>query len=345
MTRLSARQGMRWGRCSVIAAMYATAIAACGSAAAAAPILTVAQARAAAENYGRVDSQAYAQCSSSLNDSVETGDLAAIDDATDFKAAACAARGTSPAPSPGATPVTIPDNELVVPRSTAYPALFMQYANADLGNGVGRQPNIWVLASPKSGAPWRAAAQVQLSAGPLLTFRRANGYAPAPLAPSASGFRLSPSATCATVARYYNALYTGAASPPAVDDPSDIAKVATNDRGGDALLLAHPGFALSRTWACAGNDISEPTNHGDALVVFTLRGSYSFNPPPDGLFSLNNTTSGGKTAQVVPPGVYKQVTASEILILAALVPPSHSNADPELIGSYAGIVSTTVTPA
>lgn len=345
MTLQRGRRGWTLWRLRLAVVIGALAGAACGPTATATPILTVAQARAAAQNYGRVDSKAYAQCSSSLNDSVETGDLAAIDDAKDFSAAACAARGTAPTPPPGTAPVTIPDSELVVPRSTTYPALFMQYADADLGHGAGMQPNIWVLTSERSGAPWRATAQVQLSAGPLLTFRRANGYAPAPLAASASGFRLSPSATCATVARYYNALYNGAASPPAVGDPSDVAKLATNDRDSDALLAAHPGFAVSRTWTCAGNDVSEATNRGDALVVFTLRGSYNFNPPPDGLFSLNNTSGDGKTVQVVPPGVYKHVGASEVLMLAALVPPSHSNAEPELIGSYTGIVSTTATPA
>lgn len=346
MTHLSSRECTARLRLSLAAVMCAAAITACGSAAAAAPILTLAHARAAAENYGRVDSQASARCSRSLNDTVETGDLAAIDDANDFNPAICAVRGAPAAPSPQAAPPTIPDDQLVVPRTTAYPAYFMQYANADLGHGGGTHAYIWVLGSPSSGAAWRAKAQVEQSAGPLLAFRRdAHGYAPAPLPASASGYRLTPEATCDTVARYYTALYNGAASPPAVNDPSDIAKTATNYRDRDALLAAHPGFAGSRTWTCARADIAEPTRGGDALVVFTLRGTYSFTPPTDVQFSLTDTYADGKQVTLVPPGLYTHVASTELFILAALVPPRRSQAAPELIGSYAGIVHSAATPA
>ena len=345
MALRSARIYMTQRRLACIAVVCSATVVACGSPATVTTNLTLAQARAAVQNYDRVDAQASARCSATLNDTVESGDLAAIDDANDFNPAVCAVRGAAAAPSPNATPAPIPDDELIVPRTTSYPALLMQYADTDLGHGAGPQPNIWVLEAPTRGAPWKARAQVVLTAGPLLRFRRdAHGNAPAPLAAVAPGYRLTPAATCDLAARYYTALYNGVAAPPDLSDPSNIAQTATRYRSDDGAMSAQ-GVVSSRTWTCEGTEIAEPTTDGDALVVFTLRGAYSFTPPTNETFWLNIGAGDGKTVQLVPPGLYKHATASELFILAVLVPAGHASTGPQLIGGYAGIVGATSTPA
>lgn len=335
---------MSFTRLPFVAGVTAVVVTACGSPTVATAVLTPAQARAAAQNYDLVDSQASAQCNATLNNTVEAGDLAAIDNADAFNPAVCAVRGTPPPPP--ASPRPIPDNLLVVPRATSYPAFFLYYAETDLGRGAGPQPVIWVIASDKSGAPWKAEYQVILTAGPLLTFSRdAHGYAPAPLAPSASGYRLTPAATCDTAARYFTAVYGGASTRAGLTDPPRITNIVASYRTEDAQLREQKAVVTDRTWTCARSAVAEATKSGDALVVFTVRGAYDFTPPPNEQFYINTRYAGGQTVQLVPPGLYKHATATELTILAAVVPASRSNATPQLIGGYSGIVNTTDTPA
>jgi hypothetical protein len=330
-----------------IAVLCAAVLAACGSpASTTANIVTVAQARAAAQNYGLVDSKAAAQCNAKLNDTVEAGDLAAIDDnARGFNPAVCAVLGTPPTPSPSATPNAIANDELVVPRASSYPAFFLEYINTDTGDGDGEQPNIFVLESDKRGARWKARYQVKLSAGGLLAFHRdAQGYAVAPLAESAGGYKMTPAATCTAAADAFDAAYAGTSTPSAFSDPSHITAAASVYRPDDAKLMTE-GITRSRTWACAGAGVAEPTKSGDALVVFTLRGVYNFNIPAGESFWLNRGYAGGKNVQLLAPGYYKTASGTELFILAALVPPRTSSAMPQLIGHYFGVIGATSTPA
>ncbi|MBV8529641.1 MAG: hypothetical protein JOZ75_15120 [Candidatus Dormibacteraeota bacterium] len=343
---MSSLGAQRRARPASLALLSAAAIAACGSSTITAPsIVTVAQARAGARNYAIVDARAADQCSTTVNSTVETGDLESIDNAGDFSPAVCVARATPAPPSQKAKPATIPDNELVVPRATTHPAVFFQYADADLGHGEGKQPNIWVMESPRPGAPWKAAYQVQLSAGSLLTFRRdANGQAPALLQASAPGYQMTPDATCRAAADLFDAVYAESPNPPGLEDRSKVTAVEADYRAQDTQTATQWGVASSRAWSCAGNEIAEQTEAGEALVVFTLRGAYTFVPPPNVSFWLSRTYN-GKDVRLVQPGYYKVVTATELIILAALVPKGASTGEPQLIGSYRGVVATTDTPA
>lgn len=346
MRRLCARRPSRLGRLPYVTVVCAIAVAACGSPPTPTTIVTVAQARAVAQNYGRVDAQAAATCSATLNDTVEAGDLAAIDDGGDFNPAVCAVRGTPAPPSPSATPSPITNNELVVPRATSYPAFFFEYIDTDTGNGDGQQPNLYVLESNKRGVPWKGRYQVELTSGGLLSFHRdAGGYAPALLGPSASGYQMTPAATCDAAADYFEAAYSGASTPSRLSDPSHIATSPSGYRSDDAQMFAQHDVVSSRAWACAGAEVAEPTKAGDALVIFTLRGAYTFTVPTGKTFWLNTAYSGGKTVQLLDPGYYKAASATELFILAALVPKHRSSATPRFIGLYRGVTAVTSTPA
>ncbi|MGH7744893.1 MAG: hypothetical protein ACREQ5_08810, partial [Candidatus Dormibacteria bacterium] len=79
--------------------------------------------------------------------------------------------------------------------------------------------------------------------------------------------------------------------------------------------------------------------------VFTLRGPYTYKPPPNETFFINDTFPGGRSIPVVPTGLYEVATVTELITVAALVPSRPSSAHPQLIGSYSGFVNATSSPA
>lgn len=303
------------------------------------------------QRYARIDQQAAATCSATLNDTVEAGDLAAVDDnAGSFSTAVCGVLGTPQPASPSATPAPVPASELIVPRGSSYPALFFQYVESDLGLGKGAQPYVYVLESTSRGAPWKAYFQVMLLKGspyPMPFRRDAQGYAPAALPPTAPGYQLTPGAACQAAADQWDAVYSGASTPATFADPAGIAASENSGKyaSDDAQNRAQFGIQTSRAWTCGGTEVAEPLKNGEALVVFTLRGVYTYKPPPNETFFLNETFSQGRSLTLVPQGLYDVATVTELTIVAALVPPSHSSAEPQIIGGYSGVVHVMSSPA
>ena len=335
-----------------VVVLGAVAVAACGSPAERTTnVVTIAQARSVVQKYDRIDMQAAATCSATLNDTVEGGDLAAVDDNDGgFSSAVCGVLGTPKPPSPSATPEPVPASELIVPRGSSYPAVFFQYVEEDLGFGSGEQPYVYVLESTRRGAPWKAYFQVKLLKGspyPLPFRRDAQGYAPAALPPTAPGYQLTPGSACQAAADQWDAVYSGASTPATFADPAGIAASGTSSKyaSDDAQNRSQFGIQTSRAWTCGGTEVAEPMKNGEALVVFTLRGVYTYKPRPNETFFLNETFSEGRSLTLVPQGLYDVATVTELNIVAALVPPTHSSAQPQLIGGYSGVVHVTSSPA
>lgn len=323
------------------------AIGACGSNAgvsgastsAAQSIVTPAQARAAVMNYDTVSITAEDSCNATLNDTVESGALATIDDAEAVRPPAC---------TPTSTPLASPSiGTVVIPAGTSYPTAFLRITT--LNNGLNHAPvtNLWVMESSAAGAPWKAPAQIALYAQSVPRFSSdAHGFAPAALDASARGFALTPAATCAAAADYFNAGYSGGALTTPMTAVPTISRSISAARSADqASLSSGINQSAQRTWACADTVFSERTKDGDALVVFTLSGTvaWELTPGRTTVIGSDHKDIAGQLQPLMAPGTYTVMQRTDLTLLAALVPKGGSTASPQLIGEYEGVVTETGT--
>ena len=324
---------------------WSAAIGACGSSAGvsgastsvASAVVTLAQARAAVTNYDAVSIKAEDACNATLNDTVESGALATIDDAEADRPPAC---------TPTSTPLASPSiGTLVIPAGAGYPSAFLRMTT--LNNGLNHAPvtNLWVMESSAAGAPWKAPAQVALYAQSAPQFSSdARGYAPAALDASARGFELTPAATCAAAAEFFNAGYRGGAlTTPMTAVPTISQSISAARSADQASLSSGINQSAQRTWACADTVFSERTKDDDALVVFTLSGTvvWALTPGRTTVIGSDHKDIAGQLQPLLAPGTYTVIQRTDLTVLAAIVPTGGSTASPQLIGEYEGVVSET----
>lgn len=290
-------------------------------------------------NYDTVSIKAEDTCNAALNDAVESGALATIDDAEAVRPPAC---------TPTSTPLASPSiGTVVIPARTGYPRAFLRMTTLNGGPNHAPGTNLWVMESSAAGAPWKAPAQVALYAQSAPRFSTdAQGYAPAALDASARGFALTPAATCAAAADFFNAGYGGGAlSMPMTAVPTISHSISAARSADQASLSSGIDQSAQRRWACADTVFSERTKDDEAVVVFTLSGSavWTLSPGRTTVIGSDHKDIAGQLQPLLAPGTYTAIQQADLTLVAALVPKGGSTASPQLIGEYEGVVTETGT--